>query len=426
MPSPNRDDKSYITNTYVAKNNITGAISSTVTEGQSLRRRDMLVTSSVRTPNFRNRKKSSLPINPYSKSSQTYDDYLDYHIDFRGPGTSSTGTWKRSCVKEAAIDLAPGPSADDCSPQLSQQILAAINQSKTNAMVGAAEFNKTADMVAHTATRIYRSIKALRRGDFKTFVGEIGVRWLPRDQRRFSRGWARANHPNNTPERRRANVKQFTAQTWLEYQYGWKPLLADVYSHMEALAQQHTKRSDIVRRCCRKGGNERVTQHRQVVSNMLICDKTTVSKVEVAMGVWYSIPNGGVPTFHAFGISNPMEVAWELVPFSFVADWFLPVGDYLRSLTATIGLEYKWGYKTVKTTTTVKLELSATGAVIGAGTPNTMQFFLDAGMYSKKDFSITRTQLTSFPTPQLPQFKDPRSLTHCASAIALLTSLFLH
>lgn len=40
-----------------------------------------------------------------------------------------------------------------------------------------------------------------------------------------------------------------------------------------------------------------------------------------------------------FGLANPTAVAWELVPFSFVADWFVGIGDYLAAQTALLGLE---------------------------------------------------------------------------------------
>lgn len=33
---------------------------------------------------------------------------------------------------------------------------------------------------------------------------------------------------------------------------------------------------------------------------------------------------------------NPFVTAWELVPFSFVVDWFVNVGDWLQSQTATL------------------------------------------------------------------------------------------
>lgn len=32
------------------------------------------------------------------------------------------------------------------------------------------------------------------------------------------------------------------------------------------------------------------------------------------------------------GLTNPLSVAWELIPFSFVVDWFLPIGKYLDAL----------------------------------------------------------------------------------------------
>lgn len=40
---------------------------------------------------------------------------------------------------------------------------------------------------------------------------------------------------------------------------------------------------------------------------------------------------------------NPLEIAWELVPFSFVIDWFIPIGDWLGSLDALKGVKNTWG-----------------------------------------------------------------------------------
>lgn len=38
------------------------------------------------------------------------------------------------------------------------------------------------------------------------------------------------------------------------------------------------------------------------------------------------------------GLLDPEVVAWELVPFSFVADWALPIGDYLSNRSFFKGL----------------------------------------------------------------------------------------
>jgi hypothetical protein len=39
------------------------------------------------------------------------------------------------------------------------------------------------------------------------------------------------------------------------------------------------------------------------------------------------------------GITNPALLVWELIPYSFVIDWLIPVGDFLSSLDALVGVE---------------------------------------------------------------------------------------
>jgi hypothetical protein len=34
------------------------------------------------------------------------------------------------------------------------------------------------------------------------------------------------------------------------------------------------------------------------------------------------------------GLTDPLSVAWELIPYSFVVDWFVPIGTYLDNLNA--------------------------------------------------------------------------------------------
>jgi hypothetical protein len=33
----------------------------------------------------------------------------------------------------------------------------------------------------------------------------------------------------------------------------------------------------------------------------------------------------------SLGLVNPAEIAWEVVPYSFVVDWFLPIGSYISA-----------------------------------------------------------------------------------------------
>lgn len=37
---------------------------------------------------------------------------------------------------------------------------------------------------------------------------------------------------------------------------------------------------------------------------------------------------------------NPLLTAWELVPYSFVVDWFIPIGDFIGQFGSSVGLKF--------------------------------------------------------------------------------------
>lgn len=54
--------------------------------------------------------------------------------------------------------------------------------------------------------------------------------------------------------------------------------------------------------------------------------------------LWLKISNPQLSQLQQLGLTNPALVAWELVPFSFVFDWFISVGQYLQGITALHGV----------------------------------------------------------------------------------------
>lgn len=82
----------------------------------------------------------------------------------------------------------------------------------------------------------------------------------------------------------------------------------------------------------------------------------------------------------ALGFDNPLGVVWEAIPYSFVIDWFLKVGDFLDNFVKKITLPYKFldvGY-TVKASESLETYLryrypvSPTGSFLtGVRTRNT-------------------------------------------------------
>lgn len=67
--------------------------------------------------------------------------------------------------------------------------------------------------------------------------------------------------------------------------------------------------------------------------------KALAVKRQTAAWLLVCVRNKTLMRLEQFGLANPAVVAWELVPFSFVADWFVGVGDYLAAQTALLGLE---------------------------------------------------------------------------------------
>lgn len=71
----------------------------------------------------------------------------------------------------------------------------------------------------------------------------------------------------------------------------------------------------------------------------------------------------------ALGLTTPLQTIWELIPFSFVFDWFVPIGDNLRRLEDKLGLSEiatsyeltNFGYsRTVKSTANATWVVSST------------------------------------------------------------------
>jgi hypothetical protein len=118
------------------------------------------------------------------------------------------------------------------------------------------------------------------------------------------------------------------------------------------------------------------------------------------------------------GIFNPLLIGWELVPFSFVVDWFIPVGSYLEGIDALLG------YDSFSYSNSLLTKVSWEGK--GLGRKDTGSgFYLDNSYFeSKKIVRLDREASASVPFPRFPGFKDPRSLEHMANGLSLLATAF--
>lgn len=138
----------------------------------------------------------------------------------------------------------------------------------------------------------------------------------------------------------------YASEKWLEYRYGWMPLISSTY---EAIRQLGTKVD---------GGLVTVSAR----SSRAISDEVLVSgngsylnprigynaylRFRTELCIQFKLPAGH--QIYDWTSLNPIGIAWELAPLSFVADWFVNVGDMLSAWENHVVFANKFvrGYRT--------------------------------------------------------------------------------
>lgn len=260
----------------------------------------------------------TLPFNE-TKSENWYQKgvYTLNHNRFRS-GLPQSQSSSQKILGYQVVSTPSGiyPSIDECDRGASSDFYSNLDRMKTMAAVSFAEKQKTIDMVTSTASRIARSLSALRQGRLKEAFGFLSnEQYNPKISKRFN-GY-------------KASKNKDIENNWLAYQYGWQPLVQEVYGSMISF---HTENPTFW-----VHGRYEAEFNAQYLSSVVGYTVEGLSKRRVHYKALCSY-QPSVLKLHELGLLNPAGIAWELVPYSFVIDWFLPIGDYFSSLSSTIGL----------------------------------------------------------------------------------------
>lgn len=270
------------------------------------------------------------------------------------------------------------------------QALLALKDEKWNAGVALGESSQLAKHVGHTATRIAKAYSNLRKGRWKKAARHLGLRI--KDQ------------PGN----------------WLELQYGWKPLLQDVYGASLALSERNEVSDWLATVKASASQSSTIISDFRTTGRLAWWLRSRTDQYRAFVRLDYhpsSFDYLHIPA--ALGMTNPLSVAWELVPFSFVVDWFSPVGDWLSALDSTLGFSFLSG--------SVSKVHRRTGKY--AGVPTNRYYVVDNGrrVYNGSNalserlnqVVMSRRVYSSSPTPR-PRWKNPASFGHMANGLGLL------
>lgn len=115
-----------------------------------------------------------------------------------------------------------------------------------------------------------------------------------------------------------------------------------------------------------------------------------------------------IPAGQFFGLQNPWLIAWELMPWSFVIDWVLPVGKWLEYQETLRGVKIidPSITRTRVVTYTTRSQIKPSSAYIGKNR---------IGWGVLKD----KRRVLAVPSVPLPRVKNPLSITHVIEAVAL-------
>lgn len=110
------------------------------------------------------------------------------------------------------------------------------------------------------------------------------------------------------------------------------------------------------------------------------------------------------------GLQDPLGVAWELTPWSFVVDWFVPISTYLDTLNTFSGLNATVAYTTYQT--------------YQASWIKSRDYRHFGGNYFKVAVHREPSSSISVPTPRIAQPEAWFSPKRLANAIALAHQAF--
>jgi len=184
--------------------------------------------------------------------------------------------------------------------------------------------------------------------------------------------------------------------SWLAVQYGLQPLIQDVLGAADMANKYAMQRPPIVK--CQGQASEAINFTSMDVAQsgfaMRLIEK---GKHTSSVRLFYSEQSPLETAISALGINNPFTVGWELLPWSFVVDWMIPIGDYI----ATWGATYGWNFLDGSCTDTVRVRRDGQARFILAAPRSGTCSDHVQGNY----FRMNRKVYTSSPLPRFEKKK---------------------
>lgn len=230
-----------------------------------------------------------------------------------------TGPWNTYGLNNSYYANMPGftsggPEQQAAYNRALERLISKVGQSAGLGLT-LAQYMQSRNMIAGRAMQMLGAAKALKKGNFRRFLKQLQTPPLPKHRRTR---WTRPKQ---------------AANLWLEYSFGWAPLVQDIYDALQVLQNDPFLRK--VKASSRFSSDKDVTES---FSYNYTRHQWKLQGI-VVVGASFRVDNPNLALANQLGLINPAAVIWDAVPFSFVVDWFIPVGTFLNSWTMFTGYE---------------------------------------------------------------------------------------
>lgn len=197
-------------------------------------------------------------------------------------------------------------------------------------LVTLAQSRQAMDMLTGRLLQMVRFTKALKRLDFSGAAQQLLAK---HDQD----GWTQYR---KTKGRLVKRSDKRLADHFLEYHWGWKPIVQDIYTSIDILQREIEPQ-----RICVQGT---FRGQRSGSGNAIVGTRVSTSVCRIGADVTVSNPN--LYLANQLGLVNPASALFDLIKWSYLLDWFVNVSEFLNSFTEYAGLSltnqfYTRGYR---------------------------------------------------------------------------------
>lgn len=175
-----------------------------------------------------------------------------------------------------------------------------------------AEARQSLAMIARSCETLWKFTRHVKRFQFELAMADLGMHLMPRG----------------------LSARKSWASNWLEFHFGWEPLIRDIYDAIGVVNNPLKTFSKAKGVCVDLYTSTVPINFGSTFNRTLITERYMYGQG----GRVSAIANSTYHSLDQFGLLNPAVIAWELVPFSFVVDWFVNVGDVLSSYSDFAGI----------------------------------------------------------------------------------------